>query len=133
VRSCNGKLNRALTQFGSLQIEQRIEPECVEPFMQNKAALLEQIEALRTEISAHKAARKHLPRHIKVQDLPDDQRFRQLSTMSKHFVDTIKKIAYRSETAMANILREHISHPDEARTRLRALYTTEVDLLPDYE
>jgi hypothetical protein len=132
VRSCNGKLNRTLAQFGTLNIERSIEPECVEPVMQKKAALQEQIEELRTEISEHKAARKQLPHHIKVQDLPEAQRFRQLSTKSKHFVDTLKMIAYRAETAMANILREHISHPDEARSLLRALYATEADLLPDY-
>ena len=40
-------------------------------------------------------------------------------------------IAYRAETAMANSLREHLKRPDEARRLLRALYTTEADLLPD--
>ena len=42
-------------------------------------------------------------------------------------------IAYRAETAMANSLREHLTRPDEARRVLRALYTTEADLLPDLE
>ena len=32
---------------------------------------------------------------------------------------------------MANSLREHLKRPDEARRLLRALYTTEADLLPD--
>jgi hypothetical protein len=40
-------------------------------------------------------------------------------------------IAYRAETAMANSLREHLKRPHEARRLLRALYTTEADLLPD--
>ena len=51
----------------------------------------------------------------------------------KHLVDTLKMIAYRAETAMANSLREHLKRPDEARRLLRALYTTEADLLPDPE
>ena|SRR5437870_886263 len=72
-------------------------------------------------------------RHIDVKDLPEEECFRQLSTHSKHFIDTIKIIAYRAETSMANVLRETMSHPDEARSLLRALYTTEVDLLPDYQ
>lgn len=42
-------------------------------------------------------------------------------------------VAYRAETAMANVLREVISHPDEARTLLRALYNTEADLIPDHQ
>jgi hypothetical protein len=68
-----------------------------------------------------------------VQDLPEDQKFKQLSTQSKHLIDTIKMTAYRAETAMANNLRENMSHPDEVRTLLRALYKTEADLLPDLE
>lgn len=40
-------------------------------------------------------------------------------------------IAYRAETAMANMLREKMSHPDEARSLLRAIYNTEADILPD--
>jgi len=55
-----------------------------------------------------------------------------LSTHSKHLIDTIKMIAYRAETAMANVLCESLSHPDETRSLLRALYATEADLLPDY-
>ena len=34
---------------------------------------------------------------------------------------------------MANSLRKHLKRPDEARRLLRALYTTEADLLPDTE
>ena len=34
---------------------------------------------------------------------------------------------------MANILRESLTRADEARTLLRAIYTTEADLLPDYQ
>ena len=41
--------------------------------------------------------------------------------------------AYRAETAMANSLRKTMSHPDEVRTLLCALYKTEADLLPDLE
>jgi hypothetical protein len=42
-------------------------------------------------------------------------------------------IAYRAETAMANILRRSMRHQDEARSLLRSLYTTEADLLPDHD
>jgi len=39
-------------------------------------------------------------------------------TQSKHFIDTIKMIAYRAETALANLLRETISRSDEVRSLL---------------
>ncbi len=131
VRSCTGKLNRRLAQFGAMNLEESIEPEQVEPFVQRKSDLQEEIESLQTEIQTLKAARKATARHISINELPREQRFRQLSTQSKHLIDAIKMIAYRAETAMANRLRGTSAHPDEARRLLRALYQTEADLLPD--
>lgn len=133
VRSSTGKLHRVLAQFGALTIEQSIEPEQIEPVVRKKALLQEEIELLQAEVQTLKDNRKATLRHIDVNDLPEEERFRQLSTHSKHFIDTIKIIAYRAETSMANVLRETMSHSDEARCLLRALYTTEVDLLPNYE
>ena len=133
VRSRTGALSRRLAQFGAMNLEETIEPDQVEPFLQRKAQLHEAIESLQTEIQTLKETRKATARHISVHELPEEQRFRQLSTQSKHLIDTIKMIAYRAETAMANILREPLAHPDEARSLLRALYQTEADLLPDPE
>ena len=54
-----------------------------------------------------------------------------MSTQSKHFIDTIKMIAYRAETAMAQTLREKMARYDDARSLLRAVYSSEIDLLPN--
>jgi len=51
-------------------------------------------------IEALKMKRKETPRHIKVLDLPEDEKFKQLSAPVKHLVDTLKMIAYRAETAL---------------------------------
>ncbi len=133
VRSTTGKLNRRLAKFAALTLEASIEPEHVEPFVRRKASLHEEIEALQAELDTLKRKRKETAHHITVEELPEEAQFRQLSTQSKHLVDTLKMIAYRAETAMANSLREHLKRPDEARRLLRALYTTEADLLPDPE
>ena len=131
VRSATGKLTRRLAKFAAMTLEEPIEPRYMEPFVRRKAALKEDIETLQHDLDTLKAKRKETPHHITVDELPEEARFRQLSTQSKHLVDTIKMIAYRAETAMANSLREHLKRPDEARRLLRALYTTEADLLPD--
>ncbi len=80
-----------------------------------------------------KAARKAKPKHFTMEELPEAERFKQLSTQSQQLIDTIKMIAYPAETAMANLLRESLSHPDEARSLLQALYRTEADIFPDLE
>jgi hypothetical protein len=133
VRSVTGKLTRRLAKFAAMTLEEPIEPKHVEPFVRRKAALQEEIETLQHALDTLKAKRKETPHHITVDELPEEARFRQLSTQSKQLVDTIKMIAYRGETAMANSLREHLKRPDEARRLLRALYTTEADLLPNPE
>ena len=133
VRSANGKLSRSLALFGALNIEQTIEPQHMEAFTQKKAALKDEVDALQAQLIELKANRKATDRHIAVKDLPQDQRFTQLATHSKHLVDAIKMAAYRAETAMANFLRESLTRVDEARTLLRSIYATEADLLPDYQ
>jgi hypothetical protein len=131
VRSVTGKLTRRLANFAALTLDAPIDAEHVEPFIQRKSDLQEAIEAMQSELDTLKAKRKETPHHITTDELPEEARFLQLSTHSKHLIDTIKMIAYRAETAMANSLREHLKRPDEARRLLCALYATEADLLPD--
>ena len=132
VRQGAQRQRRLLAELGALTIEQAIEPEHMEPLMRKQAALQEQIEHVQSEMQALKASRKATLHHVAVKDLPEEEQFRQLSTHSKCLIDTIKMVAYRAESAMANVLREVISRPDEARTLLRALYSTDADLIPDH-
>ena len=86
---------------------------------------------MESKIEQLKTTRKPIPRHITVKELPEQQRFNKLSMYSKYFIDTIKMIAYRAETSMAHILRDTLAHTDQARRLLQAVYTTNVDLIPN--
>ena len=130
IKSSQGKLNRLLAKFATLTLNAPIEPDKVEPFLQKKSVCQEEIEAFQAQIKGLKEKRKQVAHHIKVKDLPEEDQFKQLSTQSKHFIDTIKMIAYRAETAMANLLRETLARPDEVRSLLRAIYSSEADLIP---
>ena len=83
------------------------------------------------EIEKLKAERKQLPHHITLAELPANDHFKRLRSTQKYFVDTLKMIAYRAETAMASILREKLARTDDARALLRDVYATEVNLQPD--
>jgi hypothetical protein len=133
VRKKVGLLNRRIAEFGAVTLEGEIEPAKVEAYAQKKSDLQEVVTRLKKEVDELKAQRKATPRHIAYKDLPADARFDRLSTQSKHLVDTIKMIAYRAETAMAHIVRQKMSRHDDARSLLRAVYSTEVDLIPDEE
>jgi transposase-like protein len=133
IRKKNSLLNRRRAQFAALPLDEPIGPKAVEKWQTKKAALLEEIDQLEREISELKPQRKATPRHIPLGDLPKSQQFQQLHSSSKHFIDTIKMIAYRAETAMANVLHDVMRRHDDARSLLRALYSNDADLLPDHE
>jgi hypothetical protein len=131
VRKKIGLLHRKFAEFGAMNLEDDIEPCKVEAFTQRKSDLQDGITSLQKEVDELKALRKATKRHIPYKELPPEAQFDRLSTQSKHFIDTIKMIAYRAETAMAQILRQKMTRHDDARSLLRAIYSTEVDIVPD--
>jgi len=133
VRKAVGKLNRRKAKFAALVLEEEIVPKRVEAYQQEKADLMDEIAGREKEIAQQKATRKATKKHITIAELPEEERFEQLTTQSKYFVDTIKMIAYRSETAMTNICRQTMSHSEELRSLLSAIYRTEADLIMDKE
>jgi len=132
IRAQSEKRRRQLALFGALDLAGLAEKE-VDGYQQKKGRLQEAIEELDRQIQQLKAQRKQTAHHIAVKDLPESDRFSRLLTERKHFIDTIKLIAYRAETSMASLLRDKLSRADDARALLRQIYDTEVDLIPDLE
>jgi len=131
VRKLAAKLAKAQAEFGAISFTAPIGQDATRTYEQQKADRRSEVEALQSRLTELKAQRKATARHITVKDLPEEAQFRQLAVVSKHFIDTIKMIAYRAETAMANILSEHIARTDDTRALLRSLYSAHADLLPD--
>ena len=131
VHSLAAKLSRKQAEFGSHLLVDDIEPQRVETYERTKATLREEVESLAGQVAQMKVRRRATERYIDVADLPDKDQFEPLHPQSKHLVDTIKMIAYRAETAMAHLVVEAGGRSDEARQLLRAIYTSDVDLLPD--
>jgi hypothetical protein len=131
IRSKIGHRHRQAAQFGALALSEDPTNSEVQGFQQRKAHLREDIENLDLQIDQLKQSRKDTPHHIPVKLLPEEDRFTRLRTERKHFVDTIKMIAYRAESSMASLLREHIARTDDARALLRQIFDTEADLTPD--
>jgi len=68
---------------------------------------------------------------LRLPDLGGNQRPTQLLPLSKQLSDTVKKIAYRAETAMVNILPRHLKNVEEARALVRELFVSSADIEPD--
>ena len=132
IRSHAGRRHRLAAQFGALALSEDPSESQVQGFQQRKGNLQEQIQVLDLEIDNLKQQRKKTEHHIPVNSLPKEDRFTRLRTERKHFIDTLKMIAYRAETSMASLLREHMARGgDDARALLRQIFQTEADLTPD--
>jgi hypothetical protein len=131
IRKHSAKLSRILAKYANINLSDDIIPSNVEKYEQAKALLKIEIDTMQCNIAELKHQRSQIKKHILVKDLPQEERFKQLATSSKYFIDTIKMIAYRAETAMVNIMREVMSKVDDGRSLLRCIYNATVDLLPD--
>ena len=133
IRSKNFHLNRLLSQFGELHLEDPLSSKTVRGYEEKKALLLESINGLKCTINNLKEEKKGIIKKINAVELPESDTFKRLKKDSKHFIDTIKMIAYRAETALVYSAREKIARTDDARSLIRAIYNSEADIIPDFK
>ena len=135
IRKNNALLNRKRIKFNVLTAEKDIEKKNMEKYLKAKSELHEEIQGLESAITDLKAKKKEQKKHITFSELPEEHKFERLRIESKHFIDTIKMIAYRAETNMVGILRDIIPDhdQDEARVLMRAIYNSSVDMEVDNE
>ena len=131
IRSKTGQRQRLHAKFGAMALSEDVSEEEIQTYQRRKGELQEQIQHLDVEIDGLKQQRKQTDHHIPVKSLPEEERFTRLRTERKHFLDTIKMIAYRAETSLVSLLRENLARSDDARTLIRQIFQTEADLLPD--
>jgi transposase-like protein len=131
VRKKQAEVKSLQKQQQNVGLTQPLSEATVPLYEQRQGKLQEDIEQLQAALARLLQQRQQTPRHILVQDLPEPDRFTRLRTERKHFLDLIKMIAYRAETAMVSTVREKLKRSDDARALLRQIYHTEVDLIPD--
>jgi hypothetical protein len=133
VRSTTSKLSRAQAIFAaqSLISTAHHSPQAAARHEQKQGAALEQIQQLQAQLSELKAQRKAQPKHIELKELPEGQRIEQLRSGRKHFMDTIKLIAYRAESTLVQLVRESLTRSDDARSLVAGLMQTSINLRPD--
>ncbi len=133
IRTKVGQRSRKLAQWGAATLPGEAAGAAVAGFEQAQGQLWSEIKLLEEDLVRLKAGRKQTPRHVRWIDLPAGERFVPLAPARKRFLDTVKMIAYRAETASVSVLREVLARSDDARALLREIFVTEADLLPDPE
>ena len=131
ARKLTGQLTRRRAQLAATTMPDDPDAATLARFHHKQGELLESVAELERQQGDVKKQRSEVPKHIQAGELPPEHRLNRLKTQSKHFIDTIKIVAYRAESAMANVLREKMSRPEDARALLRAIYSNEADIIPD--
>jgi hypothetical protein len=127
-------LSRIKSKFAELTLKsENIEEKQMEKYIVAKDELKGEIEDKLKEIEQLKAEKKSVQRKITYAELPENEKFDNVINQRKHFLDTIKLIAYRAETALSNMAKEHMSHKDESRLLLKQIYKTDANLRLDEE
>jgi hypothetical protein len=128
------KLNRVKAKFATLTLQfESINEKAMEKYISKKDELKQDIEQKEFEIEKIKLQKKAIPRKIIYSELPETEKFDNVINQRKHFLDTIKLIAYRAETALSNMAKEYMSHKDESRLLLKQIYKTDANLIVDSE
>lgn len=133
-KKMTSKLNRIKAKFATLTLQsESIDEKAMEKYVSKKEEFKEEIEQNEIEIEQIKLQKKSIPRKIRYSELPENEKFDNVINQRKHFLDTIKLIAYRSETALSNMAKEYMSHKDESRLLLKQIYKTDANLIVDHE
>lgn len=130
-RSVKSKLTRLQARFAALTLHPQTEVSQIPKWQRKKADLQDQIEQFENELATLKERKQSTPKHLAWDDLPESEKFERLTPSRKRLTDTVKLIAYRAETALASIVREKMSHVDEARSLIRELFGCAADIIPN--
>ena len=135
-KKLTSKLNIIKAKFANLILKcESIEDKEMEKYLSKKQETQQEIQGFEKEIEEIKEQKKLTPRKITYDELPENKKFDNVINERKHFLDTIKIIAYRAETAMVNIIKQYMNdfHKDEARMLLKQIYKSDADLIVDRE
>ena len=133
-KKITSKLNNVKVKFATLTLQaEHIEEKAIEIYLSKKEELRDEIEQKEKEIAQIKLQKESVPRKITYAELPDNEKFDNVINQRKHFLDTVKLIAYRAETSLSNMIKKYMSHKDESRLLLKQVYKTDANLIVDNE
>ena len=133
--SIQNKLRYRRARFAEMTMHPETEDNAAkyDRWIAKKAGLLEQIEQYERNPAEVKTDIKNISKHITWEELDEKDKFFQLLPGRKRLMDTVRMIAYRTETSMANLLKDQTTDMAAARSLLQDLYVTEADILPQPE
>jgi transposase len=129
------KLQYRRARFAELTINPETDNDSqkYQKWLKKKSDLLEEIDQYQHQLDTLKIEIKNTKKHIEWGELENKDKFYRLIPGRKRLMDTIRMVAYRAETAMAQLLISPTVDMSDARQLLQNLFVTEADILPDAE
>lgn len=103
----------------------------MEAYLEKAGANAEKIAHCQEALDAANAGLRETPRRVPISTLPEGQRPSLIAQACQQFLAVLKITAYRAETALVGILRQHLGRWDDARALVRDLFRHDADLIPD--
>jgi hypothetical protein len=119
--------NRKVKYAGITLQNKEMSDKEIERYAKTKSDLQLEIEDLENRRAAIIEQKKSTEKKILFKDLDENQKFSASVNERKLFLDAIKIIAFRSETAMCNIIKPQMASPQQARTLIRKFYSSYAD------
>jgi hypothetical protein len=113
--------------------EEELSEKQMEKHIRDKATVKQEIDVLqkkRTDIIVQK---KETDKKVMFGEVYENKVFETSINEQKFFLDTLKIIAYRAETALANLIKKQMSVPAQARSLIRKIYQSDADIKVDQE
>ena len=135
LNSCRAKLARRVLKRKQLTLKGNSTKRERRKYEEKEGLLTKEISDLELTIKEKIEQRKQTDKYITVKELPEEFKFVRFHGGRKKFIDIIKMIAYRAETAMANIILPELSRHDKdiAKAVIKAIFKTPANIIPDYQ
>jgi hypothetical protein len=135
INKVNSEMRKVQAQIYELT-EQSVDMplDKMEHAINKQADLLEVLEKKQAEKDELKKEREGVKRRIVLKDMTEEERYNKLNVESKLFMNIIKMICYRAETAVANEIAPLLNNEkEEKRMLVKQIIQNNADLVPDYE
>jgi hypothetical protein len=107
--------------------------ECFGEIIEKQTRWKEKQKELECSIKQAVELRKSVPSRIALKDMPENIKYNRLKKESKIFMNIIKMISYRAETALFNIIKPFYKNADkDGRQLIKDIFTADADMIPDY-
>jgi hypothetical protein len=132
-RQISALLSKAKKNFADITLQNKeLSEKELKIYTQKKSNKKQEIEDLDKKRQNIIELKKSIDKKIMFKDLDDALKFDTALNDQKFFIDTIKIIAYRAETALVNFIKHKMPTPEHARALVRKFYSGDADIVPDY-